>query len=62
MPPLVTTLMERTNTGLLVELRLVGTEVYLFVKDGEEEGKTVRIDPESAMEAFHHPLCGRFGI
>lgn len=54
----VTTLMERSYAGLIVELRLVGEgEVFIAVKDGEKEAEVVRVDPAKALDAFHHPFC-----
>lgn len=53
----VTTLMERSYAGLLVELRLVDGEVFIAVKDGEKEAEVAKVDPAKALDAFNHPFC-----
>lgn len=54
----MTSLMERSNSGLYVELVYLGdNKVAIKVKDGDKEEIFIEIPPEKALDAFHHPFA-----
>ena len=53
------TLMERTNSGWHVELRLTpaGQPAITLQRGADAPIEGVTVPPERALDAFHHPCC-----